>query len=266
MKTGLVITTYNRPDALAVVLKTIGVQKLYPDEIVIADDGSNEATRSLVDAYNRQATCQVKHVWQADEGFRAARVRNLALASMESDYVIFIDGDMLMHPQFVASHVAHAKKGCFLQGSRVLMDKQLTNTILEKQKTKPSFFSRGIRHRHHMLHSMLISKIASFYSKSWQSVRSCNMSFWMDDLIRVNGFDEGYVGWGREDNDIALRLINCGIIRKNIKACAVAYHLYHDERKRSDSLEKNDIRLRDAVQKNKLRSDIGLDRHRTNNG
>ncbi len=261
MKVCLIISSYNRPDALELVLKSLGHQTVYPDEIIIADDGSGDATRSLIESYNRNTMLPVKHVWQADEGFRLARVRNLGLAQASADYVIFLDGDMVLHPRFVASHVHYAQKGYFLQGSRVILSNFRSLKMIEKGHLSPGFFASGVTNRQHMIHSRWLSKLFSRVSDRWDTVRGCSMSYWMSDLVRVNGFDEAYHDWGREDNDIAVRMMNAGIQRKNLKFCAVAYHLYHPERKLDEGLLRNDELLKETVAQKRIRCVKGLDGH-----
>ena len=116
MRTALVVSTYERPDALAAVLDSITRQRAAPDEIVIADDGSGAATRELIADFCAHSAVPARAVSQPHEGFRLTRLRNLAIAAATADYLIFIDGDMLLHEGFIADHRRHAAPGWFTQG------------------------------------------------------------------------------------------------------------------------------------------------------
>ena len=118
MQISLIITTYNRPDALLLVLMSVECQSLVPDEVIIADDGSDEQTKDLISEFNSQSNLEIIHSFQEDLGFRAAEARNKAISISKSDYIILVDGDMVLHPEFVADHLKNAKFGFFIQGSR----------------------------------------------------------------------------------------------------------------------------------------------------
>ena len=261
MRVSLIISTYNRADALQLVMDSVSKQLSYPHEVLIADDGSSDDTAQVIKSFNQNSVIKFEHLWQADEGFRLSKVRNMALAKANGDYIIFIDGDMVLHPRFVESHIKQAKKGFFLQGSRVILNKMLTERALSKKQLSINIFSSGIRNRHNMIDSPILSNIVSHESDHWDTVRGCSMSFWRTDLVKINGFNEVYHHWGREDNDIAVRLMNMGIRRKNIKACAVAYHLYHEERKQDQGLIKNDAQLKETVANKVIRCEKGLSGH-----
>ena len=97
----VVVTTFNRPDALHLVLAALTQQTLLPNEVIIADDGSTEETRQLIVQLKTTLNYPIKHVWQADEGFRAAKIRNQAVLQANYDYLIFLDGDCVPFPDFI---------------------------------------------------------------------------------------------------------------------------------------------------------------------
>ncbi|MEO8442297.1 MAG: glycosyltransferase, partial [Betaproteobacteria bacterium] len=130
MKTAVVVTTYNRPDALAAALAGYQAQRDTGFELVIADDGSTAATREVVDAFKARADFSVSHVWHEDRGFRAAAIRNRALAVTRADYIIFSDGDCVPAQQFVAQHARFAERGWFVAGNRVLLSAGFTDRVL----------------------------------------------------------------------------------------------------------------------------------------
>jgi glycosyltransferase involved in cell wall biosynthesis len=126
----LIVTTYEWPAALRLVLDSVAAQSRLPDEVIVADDGSGAATAALLDEWRGRLPGRVHHVWQPNEGFRAARVRNLGLAVATGDYVIVLDGDMVLHPEFVADHASAARPGQWVQGVRPRLSRPRTEMML----------------------------------------------------------------------------------------------------------------------------------------
>ncbi|BAJ00071.1 glycosyltransferase family 2 protein [Shewanella violacea] len=230
MTVSLIITTYNWPKALDRVLKSTLIQSIQPDEIIIADDGSSEATKHVIDKHRAKTNISIIHSWQEDKGFRLSRSRNNAISKSSMDYIILIDGDMVLERHFIADHIKHSERGFFAVGKRVRLSESMTS----KQLSLPgeiSPFSKGIsRGREHSIRLPLLSKLFSkTQMNSVSSIQSCNIAFWKLDAISINGFNNDFVGWGPEDKEFSLRLLNNGILRKNIKFSAIAFHLYHKE-------------------------------------
>lgn len=262
MKISLIITTYNWKEALAAVLESVCRQTLLPDEIVIADDGSRSDTADLIAEYQKKLTVPLIHSWQEDQGFRVAMSRNRAFAKSSGDYIIMIDGDMVLSPKFIESYRQAVKKpGWFIQGGRVLANKECSDRII-LQGYQPSFFSRGIRNRKNCLSNHLLSKIFSFERNNAISTRSCNMGIWRSDLIEVNGFNNKFFGWGREDSEFVIRLLNAGKRRLYLKFAGVGYHLYHAESSK-ESLPENDRLLNLAISNKLITCEDGLERFLT---
>lgn len=113
MKTALLVSTYNWPEALDLIFRSLLKQKELPDEVLIADDGSGEATKKLIADFKAGSTLAVKHVWQEDHGYHKSKILNKAIAASEADYIIQIDGDCLMHPHFIHDHKANAEATTF---------------------------------------------------------------------------------------------------------------------------------------------------------
>jgi glycosyltransferase involved in cell wall biosynthesis len=130
MKISVIVATYNRIDALDFVLQSLETQTDSNFEVLIADDGSKSATKDFISAFKLKSKLQIKHVWHEDLGFRLALIRNLASAQASGEYFIFLDGDCIVQPDFVAQHLNLAKKGCFTTGSRALLNEVLTKDIL----------------------------------------------------------------------------------------------------------------------------------------
>ncbi len=258
----LIITTYNRADALELVLVSVLKQKQMPDEVIIADDGSTDETRRLVEKYKKQFSVPLIHCWQEDNGFQLSKIRNKAIAQSSGDYIIMADGDMVLSKNFIHDHIAHAQPNQFIQGSRVLVLENATKKHIKDIDASFSFFSAGIKNRANTIGCNWLSKVISkrYGNKNHQKVRGCNMSFWKSDLLKVNGFDENFVGWGREDSEFVVRMINNGIVRKNVKFAAAAFHLWHNENKRND-LAQNDAILETAIQEGKKICEKGLSQY-----
>jgi len=259
VKVSLIITTYNRPDALNLVLKSALAQKRLPDEIVIADDGSGEETKELIQHLAQKSPVPILHAWQEDKGFRAAMARNRAIALSSGEYIVMIDGDMVLHHSFIEDHLTAAERGCFVQGGRVLLDKKATEKAIRESRWNFSIFSSGIKNRKNMFRYKLLKRVFGGKSRNLEGIRTCNSSLFREDIFAVNGFDNRFVGWGREDSEFAARLLNRGLLRKNIKFSAIAFHLYHRENERT-YLPENDKRLQDTLENKSVRCNDGIDR------
>lgn len=264
----LIITTYNWPEALELVLLSLINQNQLPDEIIIADDGSKEDTKLLIEKCQFLFDGKVKqgliHVWQEDEGFQLSRIRNKAMAISKADYIVMIDGDMILHPNFIKSHLENAKTNYFIQGSRVLLDEQTSAAAIANQKLKFSFTDSGLTNRANALDNAFLSAVVSKEKNHHLGVRGCNMGFWRKDLLAINGFNEKFTGWGREDSEFVVRILNKGVKRKNLKFAAVAYHLFHGDEnkiKNQNGLHKNDHLLETALKENLTWCESGIDQH-----
>ena len=268
MEIAVIMTTYNRPDALAAVFEAYRAQRDPAFEIIVADDGSDQETAAVVDAYRNRLA--IRRVWQEDRGFRAAAIRNRALAVTEADYVIFTDGDCLPLPGFVAAHRRLAERGWFVAGNRILMTEALSRRILAEPPAVSAWPLRQwlllamkgeINRFLPLLRVPLPRVVRKLAARRWQGVMTCNLAAWRDDLLDVNGFDEAYEGWGLEDSDLALRLLHSGVNRKSARFAAPVLHLWHRENDRS-GLEDNWMRLAALSRCGRTRAVRGVDRYR----
>jgi glycosyltransferase involved in cell wall biosynthesis len=261
MKISLVITTYNWKEALDLVLKSVARQSELPDEVVIADDGSRPDTAELIAQWTKKLPVPLQHVWQEDIGFRAGRVRNRAIAAATGDYVVIVDGDMVLHAHFIRDHKRAAQRGYFIQGARVITGSHVTSDMLKRSAMDLGFFAPDIDRRRHTIRNRLLSwLVLRKVHRSQRAIRSCNQGYWKADLIRVNGFDETMTGWGGEDNEIAARLYNVGVYRRNLKFGGLAIHLHHNSRKPSGENPNHAI-LKHTIDSGKTRCEQGLDQH-----
>ncbi|HET6436992.1 MAG TPA: glycosyltransferase family 2 protein [Anaeromyxobacter sp.] len=260
MRTSLVVTTYNRKDALALVLESATRQRVRPEELVVADDGSRPDTAELVATYRARAPFPVRHCWQEDLGFRAAASRNRAFASTSGDYLIMVDGDIVLHPRFVEDHLRAARPGRFVQGSRVLLSAEATERALSSGRLAFGPLSAGLKNRLNAIRSLGLSRVASRRGRDVFRVRSANLALWRSDLLRVNGFDEDFVGWGREDSEFVARLQHAGVVRLHLKFAAIGYHLWHPEASR-ELLPRNEQILAETLATGRVRCQNGIDKH-----
>lgn len=256
----LVIATYEWPEALAAVLASVRRQTVAPSEVVIADDGSKEPTRRVIEEARPALPCPLVHVWHPDEGFKLAQIRNKAVARARGAYVIQIDGDMVLHPGFVGDHLAAAAPGRFVGGSRVILDPEASRRVLAGGRP-PGPFSPGIRNRLNALRlpALGAALAAAVPAGGLRSVRGGNMGFWRDDFVAVNGYDEAFTGWGREDTDLVIRFYRRGLRRRWFKLRGVTWHLHHREASRA-SLGQNDALLERALASGRDRCEAGIDR------
>ena len=246
----LLISTYNWPESLELILMSVKCQKILPDEVVIADDGSSFSTKELIDRFQTDFSIPLHHVWHEDKGFRASEIRNKAIAKCRFEYIIQIDGDTVLHPLFIIDHLNLAERNCFISGSRVLVGESAMKEAIIKKRISFSPFSDDIVNRLNAIHfpfyNLLIKPKNTPIEKLIYKIRGCNMSFWKQDLIDVNGYDEDFVGWGREDSELVLRLLKKGCFLKRIKFAAIQYHLYHKENDRS-KLEENHLLMEKSL-------------------
>ena len=258
----VIITTYNRPDALKMVLKSLLKQSVQPAEIIIADDGSGTETQTLIETQKALFAIPLLHCWQEDNGFRAAAIRNKSIATSKSDYIIIIDGDVLLHRHFVRDHLHIAKKGQFVQGRRVLLSEALTLQIFSQQKITLTPFSKGIKNRLNACSFRLLSPVVSslLSEQKYTTIRSCNMAFWKKDVMAINGFNEAFTGWGREDSEFAVRMFNNGIKRKDLRLGGVVYHLHHPQNSR-DRLEANELTLSKTIENQSKFCELGINQY-----
>jgi glycosyltransferase involved in cell wall biosynthesis len=251
MRLSLIITTYNWPESLELVLKSVECQTITPEEVIIADDGSTSETKALVSRFQQDSELNIIYSWQEDKGFRAAKSRNKAIVKSNTNYIVLIDGDMILHPRFIEDHISNAKLGYFVQGSRVLLTKNKTKRVLDHQKINFSFFSSGLMNRKNAFYSNSPSNFLSRDKNFLGGIKSCNMAFFKQDCININGFNNEFEGWGREDSEFVVRLLNTGLNRMKVRFNAVQYHLWHKESDRT-SLDCNDQLLQNSIE-NKLK-------------
>jgi glycosyltransferase involved in cell wall biosynthesis len=261
----VIVTTYNREDALDAVLRSLARQSDHDFEIIVADDGSGQATTKLIDTWRTKTGRRLEHVWHDDKGFRAAEIRNRAILIACGAYCIFLDGDCIVRPDFIATHRRLAEPGCFVTGNRVLLSPELTTRVLREKLTPENWsFARwlaerwrgGVNRLSALLH-LPLGPLRRIRQRVWQGARSCNLAIWRSDIDRVDGFDADYRGWGKEDSDIILRLLHAGIHRKDGVFATGVLHLWHADADRSQ-LSENERKLAGVAAGDRIRAQRGL--------
>jgi glycosyltransferase involved in cell wall biosynthesis len=268
MRIAVVVTTYNRPDALDAVLGAYAHQSDTAFELIVADDGSTAETTKLVRRFAARAPFEVSHVWQEDQGFRAAAIRNRAVAAARAEYIIFTDGDCVPSRTFVHQHRRLAEPGWFLAGNRVLLSERFTRAALDEHLPLHDWTwadwvrarGRGEANRVMSLVRLPDGAFRKRSARTWEGVKTCNLSAWRSDLIRVNGLDESYSGWGLEDSDLVIRLLHAGVLHKSARFAAPVFHLWHKEHDRI-RLPENQKRLAELLHSSRTRAALGLDRY-----
>jgi glycosyltransferase involved in cell wall biosynthesis len=260
--TSLILTTYNWEAALDVVLRSVREQSRLPDEVLIADDGSGPATAGLIARHAGSFPVPLHHVWHEDVGFRLTAIRNRAVAAARGPYVIMLDGDMVLHREFIASHVAFARRGRYVQGGRVLLREVTTRRILAGEEIRIRWWTRGVGNRINAIHSPILTRLYRGPQGPFRRTRGGNMGYWLDDARRINGYNEDCVGWGAEDVEFAARLQNAGVRRRNLKFSGIAFHLHHTTR--PSRSETANLELYERAVRDKLTwCENGLDKYAT---
>jgi glycosyltransferase involved in cell wall biosynthesis len=227
VESSLIIATYNWPEALDLVLQSVLLQTKLPSEVIIADDGSGLPTRQLIERHQQNFPVPLKHAWQEDKGFRAARSRNNAAALSSGRVLMFLDGDLIMSPEYVEDALEYVKKGQMSIQNRVLLSEGLTRELINGKKIKINFFSKGIlANRKNCIRIPAVNKIKRT-RQDFKKNRGGLLSVTREDYFSVRGYDESFEGWGNEDKDLIIRLMHHGVKKKILLFQGRTYHLYH---------------------------------------
>ncbi len=251
IKSALIITTYNWTEALELVLESVKRQVEFPTEVIVADDGSKNETKHLIERFQHDFPVPLKHIWHEDNGFRRSAILNLAISKTNVDYIIQLDGDCIIHKKFVRDHIRSCNKNVYLFGSRVNIQEHYLIHLFKRKIIAFSYLSKGIKKRNRNIHLPFLGSILYKENKELsKKIRGCNLSYWKSDFLKVNGYNEDMTGWGREDSELIVRMINSGVLGKRLKYKAIIYHIWHKE----SSKEKLNINhtIQESAMKNKL--------------
>lgn len=257
--TALLISTYNWPAALQLCLSSVRQQTALPDEVVIADDGSDPTTRMVIEQAIAEIPTPILHIWHPDNGFRLAEIRNKAIAAASSDYLISIDGDLVLHPEFIRDHLRFRPKGAWVQGTRVPLLADKTDAFFDHGIQWSHWYELGAQKPLKILRSTLWHRLTTKKRPKYDKPTGCHQAFWRHDLLEVNGFDQRFQGWGAEDADLSIRLYNAGIPRVDFRSIAIAMHLYHPPSSK-DRSDDNHAMSREALETRRSRAAHGVDR------
>ena len=256
MQLSLVINTCNQPAALTQVLKAVQAQSLRPGEVLIADDGSGREIHDLLRSWQKMASFPLRHVWQEKKGFRRSRILNRTILKSTGDYLVFLDGDCLPSQDFIKDHVALAERGFWVQGRRAFVKEPYVAAF------NPAFMT--------VLKFALLGRLSGLgkafrfpfplirKDQRMTGILGCNLGIWRDDLLAVNGYDESFEGWGKEDSDLGARLYHLGRRRKFVHGRAVIFHLNHPPLPKNH-LCGNEVRLLKTLESKAVRAFCGIE-------
>lgn len=240
IRTSLIVTTYNQPVFLELLLKTALRQTRLPDEILVADDGSRDDTADVLRKIGADSPVPIVHLWQRDDGYRLNRSRNNAIAAASGDYLILMDGDCFLNPYFISDHLYFAKPGYYVTGTRVNLDARLKEKILKTGNTRVTFFTHGTHKKFNAIRCLPLALTLSGRRKTkpekdpdapprfWvKGVSGANFAFWRGDALKVNGFNEAMTHYGGNDHEFATRLGKSGIAHYRMVHYGMAYHFMH---------------------------------------
>jgi len=256
----LITAVYNRSEALELIFLSLINQTVLPNEIIIADDGSGENIKKMIDNFRDKLPIPIIHVWQEDNGNQKPRILNKAIAKSNCDYIIQIDGDIIMNKHFVEDHLTFCKKGYYLFGSRVNIQKSILESVNKFKTMHFNFFSKGIKRRSRTIRIPFLMKFSKKVDKRSSKLRGCNLSFWKKDFISVNGYNENLVEAWKEDSELIERMHNNGIKGIRLKFAGIAYHLYHKSQN-NPQLEINLKIERETIEKKLKFTDKGINQY-----
>ena len=231
----VIISTYNSPAWLAKVLYGYNTQTYRNFEVIIADDGSNEDTKNCILQLQKEVYYSIKHVWHEDNGFQKTIILNKAVLQTTTDYIVMTDGDCIPRQDFLEQHIKFREEGYFLSGGYFKLPMNLSYTIDKETIYTGKCFSlkwlgnNGLKFtfkNSKLLTNTTISALLNFLTPTTPSWNGHNASGWKKDFMAVNGFDER-MQYGGEDREFGERLLNLGILSKQIRYAAICLHLDH---------------------------------------
>ena len=265
IKVSLIISTYNWPEALELVLLSVKQQTKLPSEVIVADDGSKENTKQLLECFRKDFPVPLKHIWHEDKGFRKSAILNLTISKAIGDYIIQLDGDCIIHKNFISDHLNSIEKNTYLYGSRVTIVKDYLESLFINKTIAFNYFCQGLKKKNRNIHlPFLGTLIYKKNNKLSKKIRGCNLSYWKQDFINVNGYNEDMIGWGREDSELIIRMMNSGINGKRLKFKAIIYHIWHKESSKEKLNINHDIQ-QNAIDNKLVWCKNGIDKYLNEN-
>ncbi len=234
MNVSLIIVTYNRPEYLNLVLQSVRQQSVPPTQVVIADDGSKQETKELIDNIRKDYPIELTHVWHEDKGFRSSRIRNKAINAVTGDYVIFLDGDLIMHENFIEDYLQVAQKRKIVIGNRAFLSKEETERVVDEGVIHGTYslfdFKKIEKNYVNLIRIKNTYKLLKLHTDpaTLRGARGGMAGIFLEDIVAVDGFDAAFEGWGAEDTDFVFRLMYNGCSVQKLKFQGLTYHLHHE--------------------------------------
>jgi glycosyltransferase involved in cell wall biosynthesis len=250
----LIVSTYNQPDYLDRCLFALSRQSDQDFELLIADDGSEEETRSVIEGYRTFFGNRLKHEWQADQGFRKTRILNRCILATEADYLVFTDGDCIAHPDFIAEHRRAATPGAYRNGAIIRLSDGLSREITRARIEDQTVFDSGWLsktdgrwNRRYLKLSLPLGlrRWLNGYPTAKLYWLGSNSACWRSDAVDINGFDNRFT-YGFEDGDFGNRLANRGIQALTVRWTANLLHLDHGRPYRNEDEYQRNLAMQTA--------------------
>jgi len=235
MKISVILSTYERPDLLRLSLLCLNHQSRLPDEVLIIDDGSETDVASSVREYAANLEFgSIKYIRQENRGFRLARSRNNGIREAEGDYIVFWDQDVLATRGYLNLYSEFGRPGEFLVAFPVLLSEEQSALVTLDEVVRCDYLSllstaqlKVVRRQYYKdsfyYHMGKLLPCRRYRPK----VRGGYFGLARDDLLRVDGFDENYRGWGAEDDDLGRRLYRAGVVGRTVFRHEFPLHLWH---------------------------------------
>lgn len=259
LKASVIISTYNQPKWLELVLHSYNIQTESNFELIIADDGSDEETKAVIDTFSKQTDLNVIHVWQEDKGFRKTIILNKAIVASNSEYLIFTDGDCIAREDFVETHLKLMQPNCALSGGYFKLTETLSQsinkTIIDSQKCfdKKWLLSKG-QPKTFKLNKLTKSEVKANLLNALTPTKATfdgmNVSCYKKDIVAVNGFDER-MQYGGEDREVGERMMNKGVRFKQVRYSTICVHLHHERPYKNEEAEVLNLKIRQETKRNK---------------
>jgi glycosyltransferase involved in cell wall biosynthesis len=267
-KVSVLLATYEMPWHLELVLAALSRQRFRDFEIFLCDDGSGPATRAVVKASMKTLGVPLTHLWQENHGFRKCRILNDAIRRSRGELLVFLDGDCVPHRDFVGDHWKTREAGTFGAGRRVEVSKRIGDRLTIGDIRSGLLDRPSIRllFDHIFGETENWNRTIRWGTKPWvrallrleevADLKGCNFSAYREDLFAINGFDEAYEGYGREDTDVEIRMLHYGLRRRSLKGIALQFHIWHDRREFTPA---NEALLEAARNSRRIRCERGID-------
>jgi glycosyltransferase involved in cell wall biosynthesis len=267
MQLSVIISTYNRPDALALVLHGYAAQSRRDFEVVIADDGSDQRTAAAIRAARAELGLDIRHVWHEDRGFRKTVILNRAILAASGDYLLFTDGDCIPRRDLVEVHYELASPGHYVAGGYLKLpagtSSAITADVVRSGRVGDLAWLRAHgwragRRALRMVRSRPLGRLLDLLTPTATHFHGNNAATWREALLEVNGF-EGEMGYGGLDRALGFRLDNLGIIGRQARYRAVCLHLHHDRPyKNQETIRRNREILARIRREHEVRGRAGI--------